>query len=486
MSRSKRPTVETAVRTQVLLALGGLLLAGVSMAALFGMSSSPAVRGEPYVWPDLAGVFLLCAVPFALALRSRLSRGPGRRRNAGREFGRSRLPAFSMCLLCVVLLATLPAVTPRLLDSFHHTLTPERLTVVLHVFRAVFVLTLVVVGVALASSAAELLSRRHGEETERGNHSNDDNGPGRADDVSARSESVSEDKPLSQQGPGLGTLAILLGFAVIVPRVYLAQRAEHHSSRLVEHLQKARMGDGLQFSRELAAVLPTHKLRVPGFDHDKTATTVADEVGRHVQQLEAQAAQLKGHSSRQAQLNRAELLGQLGRTGPAIALLKPLAESPSPDTGTESDDHIDIVACNLLGTIYEFSEDWPQSRQWYETALKRLSSAGNSRYTRRPRIVALKGVAYTEQKLGRFRRAEQMYQELLRIAPTAEHHYLLAQFYKDTGQAESAYEHAARAARLSPARYETSSRELIDHLLVYEFGCLNVFTEKQREESREQ
>ena len=66
---------------------------------------------------------------------------------------------------------------------------------------------------------------------------------------------------------------------------------------------------------------------------------------------------------------------------------------------------------------------------------------------------ATTGIAYCLRKLGRYAEAEVAYREVLALSPTADSHFLLAQFYEDAQQAGKAREHARRAIELAPDRY---------------------------------
>ena len=68
------------------------------------------------------------------------------------------------------------------------------------------------------------------------------------------------------------------------------------------------------------------------------------------------------------------------------------------------------------------------------------------------------------------------YQEVFARAPTADSHFLLAQFYDDTQQTRKAREHARRAMTLAPQRYQQEGEKLIRKLTVFHFGCFHVFS----------
>jgi tetratricopeptide (TPR) repeat protein len=96
----------------------------------------------------------------------------------------------------------------------------------------------------------------------------------------------------------------------------------------------------------------------------------------------------------------------------------------------------------------------------------------------------VRGIAYAERKLGRYPQAEAAYQRLLELSPTADTHFLLAKFYEDTQRADLARQHARRAMRLAPERYEASGQELINSLAVRHFGCFSVYAAERSSGTR--
>ncbi len=98
-------------------------------------------------------------------------------------------------------------------------------------------------------------------------------------------------------------------------------------------------------------------------------------------------------------------------------------------------------------------------------------------FTNKPRtepgelIQAVTGIAFCQRKLGNKPAAATAYQELLGLAPTADTHFLLAQFYDDTQQAALADQHARKAISLDPARYAERGGQLIDKLRTTQFSC---------------
>lgn len=154
----------------------------------------------------------------------------------------------------------------------------------------------------------------------------------------------------------------------------------------------------------------------------------------------------------------------LGRTDDALGVL-------AVDTALQKHPE----ACNLRGTIYEARGAWRQSLDWYGRAKAAWQMEATSKNRDRGLTLAAKGVAYSQRRLGNYREAEAAYLELLAIAPTADTHFLLAQFYEDAQRAARAQHHAREAAKLDPAHYARPARDLIDKLVTLHFGCWGVY-----------
>jgi hypothetical protein len=257
--------------------------------------------------------------------------------------------------------------------------------------------------------------------------------------------------------------ALVLGLVVLVlpPATYASARCRHDIGRLGEFLEQSRFGEARALARGLLVL-----------DAGRTwnghpLPVVAESIGRVVRDLESRVASPLGtHASAGERVNRARDLAMLGRTGEALDVLGPVR---------------DPEVENLRGTIHETREEWEPALEAYG----RARAAWEARPPSPPRahelLRATKGVAYCQRKLGRYAEAEATYRQVLVLAPTADTHFLLAQFYEDSQEAEKARRHARRATELDPDRYRTEGDKLIRKLSTYQFGCLGVFsTESNR------
>jgi tetratricopeptide (TPR) repeat protein len=92
---------------------------------------------------------------------------------------------------------------------------------------------------------------------------------------------------------------------------------------------------------------------------------------------------------------------------------------------------------------------------------------------------AWKGIAYSQRKLGNYREAEAAYEKVLEIAPTAAHHFLMAQFQDDAQQGAKAQLHAYKAAEINPRAYRAQTDQLVNGMLGEQFGCWSIFRNRK-------
>lgn len=392
----------------------GVGVVAVLVPLLAAAALAPRWSLWPYVTADIALVALLCAVPFGVMASNAIV---------------SRYPASLVLTGCVAALAIVPVLTT--LAPSGEVFSIEELRWALFAIRAGLAVIAVTAGCAFALALLP---------------------PARSGDSSATAA-------------GLPSLLIMLILAAGVAETYVLARCKGFASEVAESRSGSRYGDALTTARRLADLNPAFPVTIA--NKRKSASQLAANLQGIVDERRAGAERLKGDPRPAAQLQRARLLAQIGRTEEAIAILEPLAEDPT----------LNAAAALLLGAIHENAEEWTVSRSWYE----RVLTASQGKPDRRGDCAtAMKGVAYNERKLGNYSQAADMYERLIEFAPTADHHFLLAQFYEDAQQATPAYRHAAEAKRLAPQRYAKSADELIEGLSQSQFGCFGVFREKMQ------
>jgi tetratricopeptide (TPR) repeat protein len=243
-------------------------------------------------------------------------------------------------------------------------------------------------------------------------------------------------------------LFVMLGLIALLaaPMFYLQARTRHDRTRLADYLDQGRVGDARGLAHAMLA------LDTQTDWHGQPLAKLAAALDEHAMQLEALVAEpLPTDASHSVRLQRSRHLAILGRTEEALGALPKI---------------VDAEVANLRGTIHEARGEWA-------LALTAFQSARSACEERTPaRVRATTGIAYAQRKAGDYVGAEATYQELLALAPGADTHFLLAQFYEDAQNAGQASHHARRAMLLHPERYRKDGEQLIRKLSVFQFGCL--------------
>ena len=258
-----------------------------------------------------------------------------------------------------------------------------------------------------------------------------------------------------------GGIALLL----VLPWSYVDARCRHDVARLGEFLEQSRLGDARALVGRLLALSPQRECQ------GRTLSQIAAHLEQLTAEVEARVSMpLAADAGGAQRLERARQLAILGRNASALDELRLVrASGLAPDADL------------LGGTIQESEEQWPAALASYRGARECWDAQRPTAWQQAGLLRATLGVAYCQRKLGSYAEAEASYRQAFLLAPTAETHYLLAQFYEDTQQADKALEHARRAMALEPDRYRLEGEKLIRRMTVSDFSCLRVFSaQKQR------
>ncbi|SRR6056297_336390 len=257
--------------------------------------------------------------------------------------------------------------------------------------------------------------------------------------------------------PALMLVGVLLMW--LVPATYVQARCRHDADRLQDLLEQSRLGE--------ARMLALRVLALDGSAHvqNRPLGPVAADLARTVAYLESRVAQpLSAGASDEQWLQRVRELAIVGDHDAALGLMAASSRRARLPQ-----------ACNLRGTILETLGQWQAAGQAYRSAKSawqdRLDWPDQTEECRAGLIRAATGIGYSERKLGHHRNAEAAYLERLTLAPTADSHFLLAQFYEHAQQIGSARRHARRAMTLDPQQYRTQGELLLNKLATFHFGC---------------
>ena len=268
--------------------------------------------------------------------------------------------------------------------------------------------------------------------------------------------------PRPTAGPvGYGWLAVATGVLLAAPLAYLHARAQSDLARLGELIKETRIGEAQGLAARLLALMPEAHFR------GRPLVLAAAELDHIAAELTARVAvPLTEKAIDDERYERARDLAILGRTGEALAVL-----DASPSLGESA------PAALLRGTIHQTRREWAAGLTAFGHARQLLESQPPSAERDAALADAVTGVAFCQRKLGDNPAAAATYNELLALSPTADTHFLLAQFYEDTQQALPAQSHAREAMRLDRARYEAPGRRLLDKLRTTHFSCWGVVSD---------
>ena len=435
MSPTELQPVDTA-RRRLAIAVGGFPLAAVSLiGALHGKD------GGPYVWMDVALVSLLCAVPFSAALADRVAQSVSR---------------WACLFTAALLLVAAPGLLTTGVAAGLHDQIPQSAW------------TLAAVRLLLSAAACtggSLFVAALYRESRSVSARPDLDPPNRAD-----LPVLAHQGPDGPSGPTfartrLSYFLILLTIAGGVSETYVEARCRREQERMREFAASRRIVDALEIARPLAKVRPNGVVAVGEASQPVLLGDYISHLESEAAALESLLARLSTEDGADASLQRASCLAQLSRIAEATSELRAVADNGSPQQRTE--------AFLLLGTIEESSERWESALAWYRKAFDLAT-------TSKSRADALRGVGFASRKLGRYRDAESAYESMLLLRPTADSHFLLAQFYEDVQQGERARQHAQKAIQLAPRQFREPGEALIDRVVTQQFGCFTAFQKQRR------
>ena len=274
-------------------------------------------------------------------------------------------------------------------------------------------------------------------------------------DAAGKRGSASDAFPLQGSHWLCGCLVVLL-----VPTVYELARCQSETKRAFEYVEQSRLGEAAELLRHCLVLRP--HLQHEGQEIQLSLQSLAAAIERVRLQTKSS---LPREASESQQIRRAVQFAILGQRDRAIALLQPLSDSNSFafNGGDE-----------LLGTLYQDRRDWKQSIAHFHRAADAWSVAPESTTRQSHLAKSIQGVAFGLRKQGEVEQAATAYRKLLQVAPTAETHFLLAQFYEDIQETARATRHVRLAIELSPEQYASAGQQLLAKMQANHFGCFQL------------
>jgi tetratricopeptide (TPR) repeat protein len=259
----------------------------------------------------------------------------------------------------------------------------------------------------------------------------------------------------------LAPLVVAVMVLLCFPPFYIQARIGSEAKRAYALIEESRYGEAHLL---LSQIL---RLRPDATWQGVKLREADDRLGTMIEPIEARVRlPLEATADHGVRVARAQDLAVLGRTEESLAVLGvPSALVDLPE------------ACVLRGAIHEAHGRWGKARDCFAQAIVSLSreEVATASYRLPLQSKALAGIGHCERKLGRLQEAEAAYTTLLAITPTAQTHFLVAQFYEDTQQTALAKAHARKALALAPEQYRESVSQLETRLATTHFGCLAAF-----------
>ncbi|WP_207396845.1 tetratricopeptide repeat protein [Bremerella alba] len=255
--------------------------------------------------------------------------------------------------------------------------------------------------------------------------------------------------------------AVLL--LVLVPAIYESAKGHSNVKTAFDYLSQSRLVEASDLMRHCIV------LDAGTSYHGTHFRSLIVKLEARIEAIQKQVYKpLSRVDSIEKQIEQAINLAILNRRDEAILLLLPLVQSP---------DFAASGGHGLLGTIYQDRRNWEESLFHFRLAAEFWQAQRYSPEHSSGLAKSIQGQAYALRKLGRIDEAAAMYARLLELSPTAEHHFLLAQFHEDIQDTSQAAYHARRAIEISPEHYHKSAGSLINKMKTSHFGCFQLYAD---------
>ncbi|WDQ18507.1 tetratricopeptide repeat protein [Rhodopirellula sp. P2] len=252
---------------------------------------------------------------------------------------------------------------------------------------------------------------------------------------------------------------LLFGTATIaIPATYTHSAAESLEKKLQESLSSNRVALAWKQCWQLRRFDPS----VTTADSD--LATLEGNLHEQKARLESVVQQPLPRNLTIAMIGRRiTTLVQLDRNHEALGWIRPMM----------SGRHFQAISLDFYGLCQQRLDQPSESLRGYERSLQHWQRQADSPGKLKAMSSAYKGIAFAARQLGNRRLEEEAYQALVQLAPTAEHHFLLATCYKEHQKTSLAAENAQLAAQLDPT-YAEQAQSMLAQLSRDHFSCFLV------------
>ena len=248
---------------------------------------------------------------------------------------------------------------------------------------------------------------------------------------------------------------ILALFAVAIPAVYVDTVSVGFHDDLEKALQSRRFALARRQAAMLAELNPSDAIE------GKPIRNVRRELTQIVASLEAAIRPSDaGVDAISQRRNRITVLMQLDRNEAALRELEPFASGPG----------FDAISLDYRGLCYQRLERYSESLDAYRLSVTHWQSQPASDRQRSSLASGWKGIGYAARQLNQRTLEEDAYRELVRVSPTADHHLMLAQCYREHQKTGLATQHLLAAEKLNP-QLQSHSSTMLKSMSTDHFGC---------------
>jgi len=251
---------------------------------------------------------------------------------------------------------------------------------------------------------------------------------------------------------------LFLVVAIAIPATYVDTLSEGFHNDLEQALDSNRYAIAYRYSAILTQLNPRGMVR------GESLHVIANQLGKMVGDFEAAVRDpIPRNASIAERRNRVTLLMHLDRNRQALVELQSFTQGPQ----------FQPISLDYCGLCFQRLEMYSQSLAAYQASVSYWKTQDEGNRRKAGLVSGWKGIGYAARRLNQRRLEENAYQELVHVSPSAAHHLLLAQCYRDHQKTSLAAEHYAITSELDPGLM-SQSQAMLSNMSRDHFGCWNV------------